>query len=155
MLNWECWRSFTSFLQNIVLQAKTTKWKLTQTVSFLAFADKEKHLFLYPRTEKERVGIIARQRLWQYTFTTDICFNLFCHTFGLKHRKHEKRNCELLKGKFHCTEKFCLCRKANCSYSFCSNKWNFISEGANKLIFEDNGDAPMANIGKFCRKQKT
>ena len=62
--------------------------------------------------------------------------------------KHDKREPDLFKEEFRCTEMLCLCSKTYCCYDSNSNKNNFGSKGLNKITLEDCGYCPMAKYRK-------
>ena len=61
-----------------------------------------------------------------------------------KHKKHDRREPDLFKEEFHCTENFYLCSKAFCCFDSQSNRFKFSSKGLNKRTLKNCGDEPMS-----------
>ena len=60
----------------------------------------------------------------------------------------DKREPDLFKEQFRCTEMLCLCSKTYCCYDNKSDKMKFCSKGLNKRILEESCDGLMEKYRK-------
>ena len=65
-----------------------------------------------------------------------------------KHKKHDKRDPDLLKGDFSCSEMLCFCGKTYCCYDKTSSELKISSKGLMKRKLEQSGDGPLGRYLK-------
>ena len=85
-------------------------------------------------------------------FTANATTKFFPRTCCTEHKKHDKREPDLFKEEFPCTEMLCLCSKTFCCYDFNSNKYKFSSKSLNKRTLEICGDGPLAKYRKVLNE---
>ena len=78
------------------------------------------------------------------SFTADASGYVFHQMFRNNHRKHDKREPELLPEEFRCTELLCLYSRMYCCRDFTS-KFKFKSNGLNKFVLPQSGDRTLDN----------
>ena len=86
------------------------------------------------------------------SLTANATGKFFSKTCCTAHKKHDKRELELFKEEFRCSEMLCLCSKTYSCYDRKSNKYKFISKGPNKRTLEDCGDGAMSKYGEVFRR---
>ena len=109
---------------------------------YLALA--EENLYDCIKLDKRIAWEKMRDHDCRDSFKADAKSNFFPRTCCSTHKKHDKREPELFKAEFRCTEMPCLCSKTYCCYDNKSDKFNFSSKGLNKRVPEDSGDGPMS-----------
>ena len=70
-------------------------------------------------------------------FRANATTNFFPRTRCTKHIKHDKREPDLFKEEFRCTEMLRLCSKTYCCYNSNSNKYKFSSKNLNRKTLQD------------------
>ena len=104
----------------------------------------EENLYDCIKPDKRAAWEKMRENDCRDSFKADAKSNFFPRTCCSTHKKHDKREPELFKVEFRCTEMLCLCSKTYCCYDNKSDKLKFSSKGLNKRVLEDSGDGPMS-----------
>ena len=117
---------------------------------FFALAEE---LYACIRSERRQEWELLRSKDCNDSFTADACSNFFPRTCSAELRKHDKREPEMLKRRFSCTEMLCLCGKTYCGYDSLNNKFK-LKRGLIKRTIEDSGDVPMARNRKVLDETK-
>ena len=82
--------------------------KLEMDTDSLYLALSEKELYDYIREESKVEWELKRTEGCRDDFTANATTNFFPRTFCAKHKKHDKREPDLFKEEFRCTEMLCL-----------------------------------------------
>ena len=77
------------------------------------------------------------------TFAAYSSNNFYPRTCCFKHIKHDKREPDLFKEEFHCTQVICLCSKTYCCFDQITDNNKFSSKGLNKRTFQKSGAGPL------------
>ena len=86
-------------------------------------------------------------------FTADAVANFFPLTCCVKHKQHDKREPDLFKEEFRCTEMLCLCSETYCCYDVTSKRLKFSSKGLNKRVLEQSGDRPLEKNRRVLKEK--
>ena len=117
---------------------------------YLALSEENLEDIILPEKRNEREAI--RSRDCTDSFTANATGNFLPGTCCSAHKKLDKREPELFKEEFRCSEMLCLCSEIYCCYDRKSNKYKFGSKGLNKRTLEDCGDWPMSKYRKMLEE---
>ena len=114
---------------------------------YLALAEKELEDCISPemRVEWQRL----RSNDWVDSFTADAVANFFLRTCCVKHKQHDKREPDLFKEEFRCTEILCLCSMTFCCYDVTSDNLNLTVKVSTNAYCNSAATDHWKSIGEF------
>ena len=149
--NCECWSCTTPFFTKFCDVNKFEELEMDTDSLYIALAENEFEdcTTAEMRAEWQRL----RSNDCVDNFTADAVTNFFPRTCCVKHKQHDKKEPDLFKEEFRCTEMLCLCSKTYCCYDVTSNKSKFCSKGLNKRVLEQSGDGPLEKYRRVLNEK--
>ena len=137
---------YYNFFDNLCGFAKFEELEMDTASLYRALSEHDLYDCIRPTTKQEWNSLQSGDSTENFSVNSTTIF--FPRTCCTKHKKHDKRELDLCKEKFRCTELSCLWSKTYCCYDFQSNKFKFSSRGLNRRPLEDCG------VGHFSRCDK-
>ena len=142
---------YYNFLKSFCDTEKYEEPEMDTDSVYLALSEENLEDIILPEKRNEWEAI--RSRDCTHSFTANATGNFFSRTWCSAHKKHDKREPGLLKGKIWYSQMLCLYSKTYYIYDRKSNKYKFRSMGLNKRTLEDCGDGPMSKCRKVSEEE--
>ena len=108
---------------------------------YLALAEKELEDYIRPEMTAEWERLQSND--CAVFFTAHANANRFLRICCVEHKQHRKREHDLFKEEFRCTEMLRLCSKTYCCYDVTPDTHKFCSKGLCKCVLEQSGARPL------------